>query len=157
VRVRDVMDRRPIRIGLQDTLGTAAELFVLTQASDLAVIDGDDRFLGVLSEGDVLRALMPDFAGLDEAEVTLEHAYEIFRTSGADRVGDPINRITIRESITVAPDEELLRPAAVMVDQQIRRLPVVDDGRLVGTISRADICWALLSRVPGGATGLADA
>ena len=36
-------------------------LLVLTQASDLCVVDHDNRFLGIVSEGDLIRAAMPDF------------------------------------------------------------------------------------------------
>lgn len=145
MRVRDVMDRRAARVRSTDPLRVGAELLVLTHSSDIAVVDEDNRFIGVLSEGDVLRELMPDFTGLEEARATIEDAYRIFAASGAKRTEDPVSRLTIRESITVRPDDELLEPAAVMVTKNIRRLPVVEDGRFVGTISRADICWALLS------------
>jgi CBS domain-containing protein len=142
------MERRAARVRADAPLRVAAELLVLTNASDLCVVDADNRFLGVLSEGDVLRALMPDFTGLAEARATLEDAYRIFASSGVLRADEPVSRLLIRESITVSPDDELLQPAAVMVSKQIRRLPVVENGRFVGTISRADICWALLCHAP---------
>ncbi len=142
------MDRRAPRVRLTDPLRTGVELIVLTNYSDIVVIDDGNRFVGVLSEGDILRALMPDFTGLQEARATIEDAYRIFLSSGANRVDEPVSRLTIRESITVAPDDELLTPAAVMVTKNIRRLPVVDDGEFVGSVSRAEICWALVCHLP---------
>lgn len=147
------MDRRAARVRLTDPLRVGAELLVLTHSSDIVVIDDDDRFVGVLSEGDVLRALMPDFTGLQEAGATIEDAYRIFLGAGAKRADDPVSRLVIRESITVAPDDELLNPAAVMITKNIRRLPVVEDDRFVASISRADICWALLSNQPTAGNG----
>ncbi len=142
--IRDVIDRKTARIELSDTMQRAATLLVLTQASDLMVVDDAGRFVGVLSEGDILRTIMPDFEGLVEAGSSLRRAFEIFRRAGRDYANQPITRLVIRSAITVGPDDELLKAATVMVLKQIRRLPVVADGTFLGTISRADVCWALL-------------
>jgi CBS domain-containing protein len=149
VLVADVMNRRSARVATDAPMSLAAELLVLTQASDLMVVDGEGRYVGVLSEGDLLRALVPDFDGLMEAGASLQQAFQIFVESGEQYADQPIGRLIIRKSITVGPNDELLRAATVMVTKQIRRLPVVDDDRLVGTVSRADICWGLLCE--GGA------
>lgn len=50
----------------------------------------------------------------------------------------------IRDPIVLSPDDDLLRVADIMVTRQIRRLPVVDGQRAVGSISRADLCRVLL-------------
>lgn len=144
MRISDVMNRRSARVATDASMSLAAELLTLTQASDLMVVEPDGRYVGVLSEGDLLRALVPDFEGLLEAGASLEQAFQIFLESGRRYSDQPIGRLIIRKSITLAPEDELLRAATVMVTKQIRRLPVVDDGQLVGTVSRADICWGLL-------------
>jgi CBS domain-containing protein len=110
------------------------------------VVDDDGRYLGVLSEGDILRAVMPDFEGLMESGASLQDAFGIFLDNGRQYGDQPIRRLVIRKSITVSPKDELLKAATVMVTKQIRRLPVVDDERLVGTVSRADLCWAILGQ-----------
>lgn len=142
------MNRQAARVRVDDTLRTAAELFALTQVSDLAVVDAQGRFVGVLSEGDVLRALMPDYTGLEDSPVTLEDAIAFFTTAGLQRGGDPVAPLVIEESITITPDDDLLKPAAAMVTHQIRRLPVLSGDRFVGTLSRADVVWALLCEAP---------
>ena len=50
----------------------------------------------------------------------------------------------IRNAIVVAPDNEAAEVATIMIQKQIRRLPVVQDGQLVGTVSRSDICRAVI-------------
>lgn len=142
------MNRQAARVRMDDTLRMAAELLALTQVSDLAVVDEEGRFLGVLSEGDVLRALMPDYTGLEDDSVTIQDAIDFFSTVGVQRSEDSLAPLVIAESITVAPDDDLLRPAAAMVTHQIRRLPVLEGDRFVGTLSRADIVWALLCEAP---------
>jgi CBS domain-containing protein len=145
MRIGDIMDRRAARISIDAPLSLAAELLVLSRASDLVVVDENGHYVGVLAEGDLLRTIMPDFEGLMESGASLQQAYAIFLQSGREYADQPIRRLVIKKSITVAPDDELLKAATVMVTKQIRRLAVVDGERLVGTVSRADICWALLS------------
>jgi CBS domain-containing protein len=50
----------------------------------------------------------------------------------------------IKNAIVVKPSDDLLTAAGIMVKKQIRRLPVVDNGQLVGTVSRTDVCRAVL-------------
>jgi CBS domain-containing protein len=56
----------------------------------------------------------------------------------------PIEPYIIRDPVTVDPNEHVAAAAAALVDRRIRRLPVIQDGRLVGTVSRADICRTML-------------
>jgi CBS domain-containing protein len=146
VRVRDVMDQKAARLRRDATFRQAAELLVLTDASDLIVIDGDGRFEGVLSEGDLLRALLPDHDEIRAAGGTLASAIGLFVANGRHLAEQTIARLVIAQPIVVAPDAELLEVAAVMLERMIRRLPVVEAGRFLGTISRADVAWAVLAR-----------
>jgi CBS domain-containing protein len=146
--VRDVMNTKSARIHVDRPMKLAAEILVLTQASELVVIDDADRFLGVLAEGDLLYALLPDFEGLMESGASLERAFQVFLDSGSVYADEPIGRLVIRSSITLRPDDELLKAATVMITKGIRRLAVVDEGRFVGSVARADICWGLLVEQP---------
>ena len=145
MHVRSVMDRKTARIRLGAPLSQAAEILVLTQASDLMVTAPDGTFAGVMSEGDLLAALMPDFEGLLDSGATLNQAVAAFLDAGAEYADQPIDRFIVRRTINLRPDDELLKAATVMVTKGIRRLPVVEGGRFTGSVSRADICWALLA------------
>jgi CBS domain-containing protein len=144
MRIGDVMDRKAARISVTAPMSLSAELLVLSRASDLMVVDDEGRYVGVLAEGDLLHALMPDFEGLMDSGASLADAFRIFVDSGREYADQPIGRLVIRKSITVSPEDELLKAATVMVTKGIRRLAVVDRERLLGTVSRADVCWALL-------------
>jgi CBS domain-containing protein len=144
MRIGDVMDRKAARISVTAPMSLAAELLVLSRASDLMVVDDDGRYVGALAEGDLLHALMPDFEGLMDSGASLADAFRIFVESGREYADQPIGRLVIRKSITVGPEDELLKAATVMMTKGIRRLAVVDGERLLGTVSRADVCWALL-------------
>jgi CBS domain-containing protein len=146
MQVREIMDAKVARIGVSTTFQEAADLLVLTHASDLIVVDPDGGFVGVVSEGDLLRALIPDYQEVAAGGGSMQDAHRIFAEHGRDLAAQPITRLVIRHPITVSPDDELLAVAAIMIEKMIRRLPVVDGQRFLGTIARADIAWAVLSK-----------
>ena len=99
-------------------------------------------FVGVLAEGDLIRTLLPGESGF---EGDVAESFEILAINGRARAGDAIDDLVIRDPVPIAPSDDLLRVAAVLVERHIRRLHVVEDGRLVGTVSRADLVAALLT------------
>ena len=141
-RVRDIMQSEITSISLGATLADAARLLRDTRVSDLAVTGESGAFVGVLAEGDLIRTLLPGESGF---EGDVAESFEVLAINGRARAGDAIDDLVIREPVPIAPSDDLLRVASVMVERQIRRLHVVEDGRLVGTVSRADLVTALLS------------
>ena len=142
--ISDVMTPFPAYVRLGATIRRAAEVVSVSEVGHLMVLDHDDRFVGSLSEEDLVRAMLPSFEDVTAAGGTLADAFRAFLEHGrvlADRVIDPL---VVRDAATVRPDDELARAAIVMIDRGIRRLPVVDGGALVGTLSRADLCRAVI-------------
>ena len=144
VLVSDVMTAFPAYIRLGSTIRRAAEVVSVSEVGHLMVLDHDGRYVGSLSEDDLVRAMLPGFDDVTAAGGTLADAFEAFLERGrtlAERVIDPL---VARDTATVGSGDELARAAVVMIDRGIRRLPVVDDGTLVGTVSRADLCRAVI-------------
>ncbi|HEX2319578.1 MAG TPA: CBS domain-containing protein [Streptosporangiaceae bacterium] len=144
VLVIDVMAPFPAYIRIGATIRRAAEVVSVSEIGQLMVLDHDGKFVGSLSEEDLVRAILPGFEDVTAAGGSLADAFRAFLERGsalADRVIDPL---VARDAATVRPTDELARAAIVMIDRGIRRLPVVDDGALVGTLSRADLCRAVI-------------
>jgi len=132
----------------------AAETVALAGSSDLMVIDESGAFAGVLSEGDILRAALPDIDEILEAGGSLDVAFARFVEKAHDLSALPIAPLVIREPITVDPDDHVARAVVVLVERNIRLLPVVRDGRLLGVVSRADICNAVVGQIAGVTVGV---
>jgi CBS domain-containing protein len=149
ILIGDIVNTKTITINIHETIQNAAFLISKSEASDLMVIDQKKNFVGVLSEGDLIRAVMPNLKELmDSSEGTLEKAYRVFLEVAKDIGQQPIGRLVIYDPILLAPNDELLKAAIVMVTKQIRRLPVVESNKFIGTVSRADICKAILFANP---------
>jgi CBS domain-containing protein len=143
-RVRGLMTVRAVRLRIGDSLHRAAEVIALSGVGDLMVVDDDNRFVGVLSVGDVLRAAMPDLDEVVAQGGTLEQAYRLFLRKGSELRHRPIRPLVISAPLVVHPDDHVAKVAALMLERHIHRLPVVKDGRLLGTVGRADICQAVV-------------
>jgi CBS domain-containing protein len=144
MQTRDVMNHQPPTVSASATFREAAAAFTESGATDLVVVDDEDGLVGVLSEGDLLRALFPNLDELTARGGSMTEAFAAFLQNGGHLADQPIGRIVIRDPIVVEPTDPLLRVATVMASRQIRRLPVVEGGKVAGTVSRADICAGAL-------------
>jgi len=147
MQIREFMSRNVVTVKLGSTIQEAAEILSHTWASDLMVLDDGGCFVGVLSEGDLIRAAMPRFdelIGIDAMGSPMIESFNVFLEQGAALASHPIDELVIRKPLTFSPSDDALKAAAAMVSKQIRRLPVIEDGRLVGVVSRSDLALAVL-------------
>ncbi len=144
--VETVMDTGDgvVRIASDATLLDAVEVVAASRVGDLMVVDAGARFTGVLSEGDILRNALPDVEEIMSAGGTLHDAYQLFVKKARALSAMPVGPLVIREPIVLEPGDHVAQAATILIERQIRRLPVVDNGRLVGTVSRANICRAVV-------------
>lgn len=144
MRVIDVLNEKTAKIKGDASLREAAELLATTLSSDLMVVDENDLLLGVLSEGDLVRAVMPTEEEVLEGDFPLLQSLELIEEKGVNVGRLSVKDVMIEAPVTVSPEDPLLKAAQIMTSKMIRRLPVVDDGKLVGSLSRADICLHVL-------------
>ncbi|MDD4651369.1 MAG: CBS domain-containing protein [Methanothrix sp.] len=140
MKVRDVMNSRPITVQADSPVSEAARLLRKNKISGMPVLDGD-RLAGVVSESDLLRLLSVDD---EEGGLWLPSPFEVFEIPFRDLVkwekmhanlGEIPNKkvgdIMSRNLHEVGPDDSVEAAASVMTGQRINRLPVVENGRLV--------------------------
>ncbi|WP_345415118.1 CBS domain-containing protein, partial [Actinomycetospora chlora] len=152
MQVEVVMTRFPVTVRPDTELRRAAETIAAGDVGTVMVVDVDGRFVGTLDARAVLRALLPDAAEAQRAG-SVAAASAVFLTGAATRASRPVDPLVDRDPITLRPGAPVAEAAVVMADRGLRRLPVVADGRLLGTVSEADICRAVLA---GEAAGVAD-
>jgi CBS domain-containing protein len=136
--VRDVMTTTVVSARPEMRVKQAIELLDDHQVTALPVVDDEGRLVGVVSEADVLRdAVLPD-----------RRTREIpVRTEGRTarlRVSD----VMTAHPMSVAADADLSVAATVLVDTQIKSLPVVEADHVVGIVSRRDVIAVLARRDP---------
>jgi CBS domain-containing protein len=133
--VRDVMTTEVVTVAPKVSLKKATELLDAHAVTALPVVDEQSRLLGVLSEADVLRdGLLPD-----------PTRHEIRTLVTGRTVPLRVQDVMTRMPISVTADGDLAEAARLLVDTQVKSLPVVDHDRLVGIVSRSDVI-AMLAR-----------
>ena len=140
--VRDAMTRSVLTVPLIAPLREVAEVLIENGISGVPVVDVDGTVLGVVSEADLL--IKEQGAGairhrplarlLGESRESRAQLVKAEAITAAEAMTSPAVTITSRRPIHEA--------AAIMTARRVNRLPVVDDGRLVGIISRADLVRA---------------
>ena len=137
VRIADVMTRDVVSVTPDTPLKDVAAVLVERGISGLPVCDADGAVVGVLSEADLLvkQGGSPQrsgglFAWLVDSAGTPDLA-KLRAHSAGDAMTAP--------AVTVETDSPVSEAARTMVSLGVNRLPVVEDGRLVGIVTRADL------------------
>lgn len=146
MKIEDVYDQDVVSVLETDTLAKAAQVCIDSKCSDLMIVDASGNFIGVLSEGDLIRRCMPNYNELLEQGLSMDEAFALFIEKGKKFSEETVMSIAITNPISVAPGANLHKAAATMVSKNIRRLPVVEKGKLLGTISRAIIVKSIFSQ-----------
>lgn len=145
--VRDVMRTDSpgvVRMDEGITLAGAIAQFAASRGDELMLVDGHGRLVATLSPDQVLRGWLPEWEEILGAGGTLHDAYQLFLRRARELAGQPISQLMSLEPFVVRPNDHVATAAALLVDHHSRVLPVVEDGRLVGTLSAADLCGAAL-------------
>jgi predicted transcriptional regulator len=147
MQIKDIMTSNPARIRSNATLNQAAELVAMSRVTDLMVVDDQNNFVGVLSEVAILQAALPDINQILGEGGSVDTAFDVFLNKGRNLANMPITPLINQEPIVVAENDHIAKATVVLLDKQISLLPVIEDGHLVGTVSRADVCRAVVGTI----------
>lgn len=145
--VRDMMTREVITVSPDTPVEQIIRLLVGQPISGVPVVEGD-RVVGIVSEGDlVMREKKVDTPAAISFLGALLFVEDFNRTFEELRrhVGATARDVMTHDVVSISPDAPLSDAATQLIDQDLKRLPVVEDGRLVGIITRKDLVRSLLS------------
>lgn len=148
MQVRDVMTRKVISIPANTPALAIARLLADRGISAVPVTDSWGMLLGIVSEADLIRRLASSDAPDPGFFRALFYNREQAATQYAAAHGATAADIMTRELVTVTEEVTVEHAAHLIEQHKVRRLPVVQDGVLVGILSRADLLRALLVPPP---------
>jgi H+/Cl- antiporter ClcA/CBS domain-containing protein len=114
--VGDVMTREVATLPATASVGEARRKLQTGAHSAYPLVDEEGRCVGILSRGDLLRRPAAD--------------------------DEPVKAVASRDVVAVSPDDTVFRALQRLLEEEVEHLPVVDQGRLAGICTRADILRA---------------
>jgi len=120
MKVRELMTKQPTTVGPGATLGEVATLMKQDDCGSIPVVEGG-RLVGIITDRDIV------VRGI---------------AAGVDPKTQRVSKVMSSDPVTVGPEDDITDAEKKMADRQIRRLPVVDGGKLVGIIVTAQIARA---------------
>ena len=119
-KVRDLMDTTFVSLKPDMNISEAIDILMENRITGAAVVDDDNRVIGLLSELDCLKTL-------------LNAAYSHMPVTGV------VSEYMTTDVFTIQADIDIFQLADLFLKQFYRRFPVVEDGKLVGQITRRDL------------------
>lgn len=141
-RVKHIMTVDVVSVSPTASVGRVARLMHERAISGIPVVDIDRRVVGMVTDLDLIilntRIESPHFLPLLDGRIPLETPSH-FKRRIEHAAGTTAKELMSESVITVGPEDDVETLAALMVKEQVNPLPVVEDGRLVGVVSRADL------------------
>lgn len=146
MQAADVMTTKVITVQPDTGVREIAGLLLTHRISAVPVVDANQRVLGIVSEGDLMRRAENDTDSrhswwLEAIFATRDRAGEYIKTHGR-KAGDVMTRAVVE----VTEDTPLYEIADLLEKHHIKRVPVTRDGRLVGIVSRANLLHGLAAQ-----------
>ncbi len=141
LKVRDIMSTDVKTIDPDSSVEEAAEILSNNNISGLPVVEGEN-LLGIVSESDLIvkdkKLHFPDYINVIGGIIYLE-SYKKFKEDFKKFVAVKVEDLMTKKVVTVSPEDSVEDAATIMSDEDVNRLPVVEDNELVGIITRGDI------------------
>ena len=118
MKLRDIMTNPVIRIHPDESVAVAARTLAHYNIGILPVCGGDGRLCGLVTDRDLVTRCI---------------------ASGRSPASTPVREVMTANVISARPDMESSAAAGLMGREQIRRLPVLENGRLCGMVSLGDL------------------
>jgi CBS domain-containing protein len=124
LQVKDIMSEKVVTIGPAATVKKAVETLLDEDVGTLMVVDENRRLIGLLNESALLAA-----------------------TFDGQIRNDPVSLHMQRDFVFVRPGDSIESVIDTSILHRVRHLPVIDNRRLVGLVTRRDLLRAIFGRV----------
>lgn len=147
--VKDVFNKSVISINKKATIEEATQLMMEKRVGGLPVVDDENSIVGMLTEKDIIarhKEIMPvphvDVLGVFFYLEDPGRANKEFKRALAVMVEDAMSTPVY----SVSPEDEIAVVLELMVTQGYNRIPVEENGELVGIIAREDLLKSLVTK-----------
>ncbi len=141
---RDIMSTTLISVSQDTTIAEVCVIFFENGIDGVPVKANGDQLVGIVTEDDVVFASFQN----NHKQPDRINVSQLFSSGFASFSGDlpeatPISEIMTRDVVTAGPQTSLKMLCQVMADNKIHRLPIVENGTILGMVTSGDILAAI--------------
>ena len=136
--VRDVMSTGFVSAFPTDTVRSVVIKMINRHCGAIPVVEGDNRLVGIVTVRDILLPLYPNYGDYIHDNVHSRDFLEM-EEGYPEILAKKVEEVMSRNPLTISSSGPILEAASYMGLKNFRRIPVVDQGRLVGMLSIGDI------------------
>ena len=137
MQVKEIMSNDVKTCQSGSSIKDVATIMCFNKISGLPVVDKDDNVVGIISEKDVLFSLFPDMHEVMASGAKAD--FEDMEKDYTSVLGKTVDDLMTTTVASVTPDMPILRAASIMWVRKIRRIPVIENNKVVGIISMGDV------------------
>lgn len=143
MKAADIMTTKVVTVAADATAQEAAAQMLRHRVSALPVVDQLGKLIGIVSEGDLMRR--GELGTERERSWWLEllTSNRTLATDYAKAHGRKVSEVMSRKLIAAKPETPINDIALLLEQHAIKRVPIVDNGKLVGIVARANLVQAL--------------
>jgi len=156
LRVRDLMTTQVLTVKATDTLKRATIKMAVDNVTGAAVVDNRNHLIGMITEFDILNLILKYQDKLDKDPSTNQSLLSMpMDGDSADpplvEANKAISEMTVEAIMTrtvlcTTPEEKIAGALKKMIKLNVNRLPVLEQGVLVGMLSRSDIIFHIYKK-----------
>jgi len=145
MKAADVMVTNVITVGADAHVQDVARILLNARISGVPVVSSNGELIGIVSEGDLMRRAEAGTGRRRPWWLVLLTGKEVLAAEFIKEHSRKVSDVMSREVITAAPGTPLSEIANLLEKNAIKRVPIIDKGKLVGIVSRANLLQALAS------------
>jgi CBS domain-containing protein len=145
MKASDVMVTNVITVGPDACVQDVAGILLDCRISAVPVVESNGKLLGIVSEGDLMRRVEAGTGRTRPWWLALLTGKEMLATEFVKEHSRKVADVMTREVVTAGPDTPLSTIANLLEKNAIKRVPIVEAGKVVGIVSRANLLQALAS------------
>lgn len=146
---KDIMEKNVITVQEDVSVEEVARMLVEHSISGLPVVDGENNLVGVISEGDLIykdkQIHIPAVVQILDSVFFVE-SFKKFQDELRKATAYKVKDMMTKDVTSVEVDTPVDEIASTMIDKKINRVPVLEDGKVVGIITRHNIVKSMISK-----------
>lgn len=144
---KDIMETAVITVSPETSIKELAEVLTRNKISGVPVVNSSGNLLGIVTEGDLLHkeispsapvSFAPVFGGLASLKDFQKYQEDVKKLSAMTA-----EEIMTSKLYTVEANADIKEISQIMMNNNVNRVPVVEDGKLLGIVSRSDVIKTL--------------